>query len=92
MGKTKIVLLENIERMNRSSANAFLKNCEEPLKNKLIIATTSHPSSLLETIISRAIMIRFKEVNDDEILSFAKENSFFSNDEVLQKFLCGISM
>lgn len=53
-GERKICLLENIERMSIGAANAFLKTAEEPLPQRLILATTSNESMLLETIRSRA--------------------------------------
>jgi len=58
-GKAKILLIENIERMWISAINAFLKTCEEPLPNRIIISTTSNKSQILETIISRSITISF---------------------------------
>ena len=61
--KAKIVLIENIERMGISAINAFLKNCEEPLPNRIILATTSNKSKILETIISRSITIQFDTKN-----------------------------
>lgn len=59
--KAKIVLIENIERMWISAINAFLKNCEEPLPNRIILATTSNKSQILDTIISRSITIPFSK-------------------------------
>lgn len=56
----KAVLLENIERMTIGSANAFLKAAEEPLPGRIIIATTTHPSQIMETIVSRAIVVPFQ--------------------------------
>ena len=73
MGKRKVVLIENIERINAAAANAFLKNLEEPLPNRLIIATVSHQSQLLETIISRAIVIRFQALLPQMLEKFTKE-------------------
>ena len=51
--------------MTTSSANALLKSLEEPLPNRLIIATTSNYKLLLDTIISRAMIIRFHPVPYD---------------------------
>ena len=63
----KILLLENIERMNEESANAFLKNFEEPLPNRLIIATTSNINKILPTIKSRWFLYQRNLVNKEEI-------------------------
>jgi len=73
MGKNKVVLIENIERIVPAAANAFLKNLEEPLPNRLIIATVSHQSQLLDTIISRAIVIRFQSLLPQMLERFASE-------------------
>jgi DNA polymerase III delta prime subunit len=62
MGKYKVVIIENIERITPEAANALLKSLEEPLPGRLIIATVSHASQLLETIISRALVIRFQSL------------------------------
>lgn len=58
-GSAKIILIENIERMTIGAINAFLKTCEEPLQNRIIIATTANKSQIIDTIISRAIIIPF---------------------------------
>lgn len=60
---TKIVLIENIERMTIWAINAFLKTCEEPLKNRIIIATTKNKSQIIDTVLSRAILINFDTNN-----------------------------
>jgi DNA polymerase III delta prime subunit len=53
----KILLIENIERMNTASANWFLKQLEEPLPGRIIIATSSNISQVMGTILSRALII-----------------------------------
>lgn len=65
--KFKIVLIENIERMNDESANAFLKNLEEPLPNRLIIATTSNIYDVINTIKSRGFVYQRNAVSDEDI-------------------------
>ena len=92
MGKLKIVLLENIERMNDASANAFLKTCEEPMPGKLIIATTSHQSQILDTIISRAVLIKFHPLSHQDLLKFADENDLFTDNAELKEFACNMAM
>jgi len=64
--KYKVVYLENIERMNIASANAMLKTFEEVLPWRIIIATTSNRSKLLDTIVSRAFIIRFSDLTEKD--------------------------
>jgi replication-associated recombination protein RarA len=66
----KILLLENIERMTIGAANAFLKAAEEPLSGRIIIATTTHVSHIMPTIVSRAIIIPFQALTSWEIDAF----------------------
>jgi len=91
IGKYKIVFIENIERMTNEAANAFLKTCEEPLPKRLIIATTSNHLQLLETILSRALTIKFNELSNKELLERTQDNKMFSNEE-LRQLICNMAM
>lgn len=90
-GKYKVLLIENIDRMNLAAANAFLKTCEEPLPNRLIIATTAHSSQLLDTIVSRALIIRFNSITNEELTTFCTQHNLVS-DANLKEFLVNMSM
>ena len=88
----KVVLIENIERIVPAAANAFLKTCEEPLAGRLIIATTSHRSQLLDTIISRALVVHFDEVSQEELLQFAGDQNMFSTYPELKELVCDMAL
>lgn len=90
--KYKVVFIENIERIVPSAANAFLKTCEEPLPGRIIIATTSHQSQLLDTIISRWLVIRFQELSHNDLIRFADENNIRNDDKEFQIFACNMAM
>jgi len=92
LGTHKIVIIENIERIVPAAANAFLKSLEEPLPNRLVIATVSHASQMLDTIFSRALVLRFQELSFDEIKKFAQERSLFAIDQEFQNFACSMAM
>lgn len=77
--------------MNISAANAFLKTCEEPLAKRLIIATTSNHIQLLETILSRALTIKFNELNNEELIERINANNMFSSNE-LKQFVVNMAM
>lgn len=91
VGRFKIVFLENIERMNSSAANAFLKTLEEPLPNRLIIATTAHKELLLDTIMSRAFLVGFQLPSYHELIHTIKER-YPSMDPALQEFIASFSL
>lgn len=68
----QFIIIRPAELMNEESANAFLKNLEEPNEKVHFILITDNPSSLLPTILSRAEMyflrepMDFKEISADE--------------------------
>ena len=52
-GENKVALVHEADRMNRESANAFLKTLEEPPANTTIVLLSTRPYALLDTIRSR---------------------------------------
>ncbi len=90
-GTKKILLLENIERMNKAAINAFLKTCEELLPNCIILATSSNKSRILDTILSRSIIIPFFEYTEDELLKYCDEKWYFAWDNNLKELVCLMS-
>ncbi len=70
VGKHKVLFIQNIERMTTQAANALLKTREEPLPGRLLIASTSHKDSLLDTILSRACVVQFQSVTTDAMENF----------------------
>lgn len=64
-GKYKCLIIEDIERLTESAANALLKILEEPLAWRIIIATCSNQADVLPTILSRALLFSFYSVADE---------------------------
>ncbi len=58
-GKRKIYLVHGADRMNESSANAFLKVLEEPTMNSMFILETFNLNGFLPTILSRCQILNF---------------------------------
>ena len=54
----KVAILFDADRMNASASNSFLKTLEEPPANSLLLLVSAHPEMLLETILSRCIMVQ----------------------------------
>jgi len=92
IGKMKIVFIENIERIVPAAANAFLKSCEEPLPHRIIIASTSHTAQLLDTILSRALLLHFNELSPQQLEKFADEHQIFPQNLPLKQLVCTMSM
>ncbi|QNF13772.1 DNA polymerase III subunit delta' [Aeromonas jandaei] len=53
LGRGKVVIIPDAERMTESAANALLKTLEEPAGDSLLILIASQVSRLLPTILSR---------------------------------------
>ena len=60
--------IEEAEKMNRASSNTLLKFLEEPTPNNYLVLLTTNSQMLLDTIISRTQVLRFKPVNKDAIV------------------------
>ena len=73
----KIVLIVDAHLLNEAASNCLLKTLEEPT-NGLFILLTSKINLLLDTIISRCQLIRFKSFSYNQIETFIKNKSEFS--------------
>jgi len=88
-GKWKVFIIAQAERMTVEAMNAFLKVLEEPGPENLFILITTDPSLLPETIVSRAVNLRFKPLSQDE-LKRVLQNMGIEIDENFQTLSRGI--
>ena len=70
MSSRKICLIDEADRMTMGAANALLKTLEEPPDHCLFILITSRPASLLSTIRSRCLVIRFSPPSPTQVKDF----------------------
>lgn len=80
----KIVLIVDAELLNESASNCLLKILEEPT-NGLFILLTSRLNSLLDTIISRCQLIRFKSFSYKQLDKFIRNNVDSSTLNILEE-------
>ncbi len=59
-GGYKIAVIVSADRLNKESANAFLKTLEEPPDKSVILLLTTEPARVLETIRSRCLRLPFE--------------------------------
>ena len=84
----KIYIIENAEKMNIKAQNALLISLEEPPKNVVFFLLTQDASALLETIRSRAQILRTRLLSRETIFSYIKENdSLQISDEKLMEIV-----
>ena len=59
-GTRKVALIRDADRLQPQAANAFLKTLEEPPAGSHVFLTSSAPDALLETIVSRCIVVQLQ--------------------------------
>ena len=57
LGGQKVGIIFDADRMNPAASNSFLKTLEEPPANSLLLLITAQPQMLLDTILSRCILV-----------------------------------
>jgi len=68
----KIILIIDAHLLNEAASNCLLKTLEEP-SNGIFILLTSKLNLLLDTIISRCQIVRFRSLSSKQIKSILKE-------------------
>jgi DNA polymerase-3 subunit delta' len=66
----RVMIIEQMDRMQMASADALLKLIEEPPPRTLIIVTSAHAERLPDTIVSRCRRIRFTAIPEDAIREY----------------------
>ena len=80
----KFILIEDAHLLNESSSNCLLKTLEEPT-NGVFILLTSRLNLLLDTIISRCQIIRFKPYSDQELKQLLEQSNHDTSDLLTNK-------
>lgn len=66
LGGWRVGVLDSIDELNRSGANAILKTLEEPPANSLLILISHRTRKVLPTIKSRCRMLRLNPLSDTD--------------------------
>lgn len=66
MSSRRVVVIDAIDDLERSGANALLKNLEEPPAGTIFLLVSHAPGKLLPTTRSRCRLLRFGRLTDDE--------------------------
>lgn len=69
----RAVVIDAIDDLERSAANALLKNLEEPPADTLFLLVSHVPGRLLPTIRSRCRMLRFTTLDDDAMTAILRQ-------------------
>lgn len=69
----KIYIMNEAEKMTPGAQNALLKTLEEPPEYAIIILLTTNVNSLLQTILSRCVVLNMKPVADEQVKKYLME-------------------
>ncbi len=67
MGKYKVFIISEADRLGLESANKLLKTLEEPPPRTVFILITENPERVLPTVASRCQMIKFTRLGADSV-------------------------
>jgi DNA polymerase III subunit delta' len=70
--RTRVIVVDDADAMNPSSANGLLKTLEEPLAGNHLVLCTGAPDRLLPTVRSRAQRIRFRALSPAALAAIAR--------------------
>ncbi len=71
--KYKIYIIDRCETMTIMAQNMLLKSIEEPPRHSIFFLMTRNSSSFLETIKSRCVTLKCKEVSDEQVENYLIE-------------------
>lgn len=74
-GEKRVVIIHNCENFNTNSANALLKNLEEPKNDTTYILTTNNPRAILATIRSRCRVYTLQRPSSAETAAYFAAHS-----------------
>ena len=91
-GEKRVVIIQNCENFNASSANALLKNLEEPKDDITYILTTTDTSKILSTIRSRCQMYSLSQPTKEETAAYFASYTNSEKAEVISIYNGNIGM
>ena len=70
VSKRKVYIINDFEKMTKEAQNCLLKTLEEPPEFVTIILISSNENLILNTIKSRCMTIKFKNIDDNELYNY----------------------
>lgn len=80
----KLIIIQKAHLLTEEAQNAILKIVEEPPENLILSFATSNPNRLLATILSRCILIKEEDLNED--LKFKEQAENFILASPLERY------
>ena len=71
-GKRRVVIIDDADALVPAAQNALLKTLEEPPSSSVFMLVTSRPDLLLLTVLSRCPRLRFRALDDSDVVAVLK--------------------
>lgn len=84
MASRRVFLIDRAETLNEQAQNALLKLLEEPPQGVTFILVVSGKTQLLETVVSRCVLLSVSVPSTEEALGYLKNHSKKSEEELRQ--------
>lgn len=84
-GKWRVVIVDTVDEMNTSSANAILKILEEPPHKSIILLISHNPAVLLPTIKSRCAKLNLAPLKENQVASLLRRYRADLSEDVIKK-------
>lgn len=88
-GPFKVVIIDDADALTTEAANSFLKSLEEPAVKTLLILISSRPESVLPTLRSRCLEVKFSAHSAEAIAGVVDSHGLSSGDLELISLLAG---
>lgn len=82
----RVAIIDSVDEMSLSAANAILKILEEPPERTIFLLVTHHPSRLLPTILSRGVKLNFQPLDFDAFQSALHQIDAIAEDQTRALF------
>lgn len=81
-GGSKVLIVWQVDKMNISASNKFLKFLEEPPKDTLIILIAENINAILPTILSRTQLVEIPRIQEESIRGFLEKTPQVSSEKI----------
>ena len=81
LSERRAIIIDSVDNMERSAANALLKSLEEPPENTYFFLISHNPGKLLPTIRSRCLTLTFTALGEEDMRKALNAHDSGASDE-----------
>ena len=73
VSRKKVYIINDCDKMTKEAQNCLLKTLEEPPEFVVIILISSNENVILNTIKSRCMSLKFRNIEDEDLIKYSEE-------------------